>query len=309
MAIEEALGYREPCDVEGLLEFLAARAIPGIEAFVDGVYHRSLRLAGGPAVVALAPGDGELRASFWLSDPRDRADAVARCRDLFDLDTDPQAVLAALGEDALIGSWIAAAPGRRGPGHVDGVELAVRAVLGQQVSVAGAATLAGRLVARYGEPLPSPRAGVTHLFPSAAALAAADPEQLPMPRARGRALVGLTAALADGRVRLDRAQPPEAVRAQLLALPGIGPWTADYIAMRVLGDHDVFLATDLGVRRGLRALGCDERPGPAAALAQRWRPYRAYAMLALWAGPPDRVNRSVASPQASSGGSARGPSG
>ena len=294
------LGYREPCDVEGLLEFLAVRAIPGIEAIVDGVYHRSLRLASGPGVVALVAGEGEARATFWLSDERDHHTAVARCRDLLDLDTDPQAVLATLGEDALIGPWIAAAPGRRVPGHVDGVELAVRAVLGQQVSVAGAATLAGRLVTRYGEPLTTPRAGVTHLFPSAAALAAADPEQLPLPRARGRALVGLAAALADGRVKLDGTRPPDEVRAQLLTLPGVGPWTADYIAMRVLGDRDVFLATDLGVRRGLRALGCDGRPGPAAALARRWRPYRAYAMLALWAGPPT---------QASSGGSARGPSG
>jgi AraC family transcriptional regulator, regulatory protein of adaptative response / DNA-3-methyladenine glycosylase II len=167
----------------------------------------------------------------------------------------------------------------RVPGHVDAVELAVRAVLGQQVSVTAAATLAGRLVARYGEPLARPRGGITRLFPTARALMHA--EDLPMPRARARALVGLAGALAEGRVQLDG--DPAQARARLLELPGIGPWTADYIAMRVLGDRDVFLASDLGVRRALRRLGLDDRPDAAARLAQRWAPYRAYAMLALWA--------------------------
>lgn len=278
MAIQIGLPYESPCDVDGLLAFLAARAIPGIEAVTDGVYHRSLRLPSGAGVVALAPGEGKVRATFWLADPRDQEVAVARCRCLLDLDADPAAILDVLGHDPLIGAVVA---GRRVPGHVDAVELAVRAVLGQQISVAGAATLAGRLVSRYGQPLCVPRPGVTHLFPSAAALARAAVHELPMPGARARALVGLAQALADGRLRLDG--DPVAARAALLGLPGIGPWTADYIAMRVLGDRDVFLAGDLGVRRALRRLGCDDRPAAAVALAQRWRPYRAYAMLALWA--------------------------
>jgi AraC family transcriptional regulator of adaptative response / DNA-3-methyladenine glycosylase II len=268
-----------------LLRFLAARAIPGIEAVHDGVYHRSLRLAGGAGVLTLADAPGSVQATLWLDDPGDRDATVAHCRRLLDLDADPQAILAALARDDLIGPLAALAPGRRVPGHVDAVELAVRAVLGQQVSVAGAATLAGQLVARFGETLAHPRAGVTHLFPTAATLAGVDPQQLPMPRARGRALVALAHALADERVSLRGDMEPATVRERLLALPGIGPWTVDYIAMRALGDRDVFLATDLGVRRALLALGCDARPAAAEALSERWRPYRAYAMLHLWAAP------------------------
>jgi AraC family transcriptional regulator, regulatory protein of adaptative response / DNA-3-methyladenine glycosylase II len=282
------LSYRAPCDVGGLLAFLAARAIPGIEAVCNGAYHRSLRLPNGGGVVGLAAGEAHVAATLWLEDPRDLDAAQSHCRRLLDLDADPQPILATLAGDPVIGSLVRAAPGRRVPGHVDEVELAVRAVLGQQVSVAGAATLAGRLVADYGEPLASPHAGVTHLFPSAARLAGADPHQLPVPRSRGRALVALAAALAGGQLSLNGDMGPAEVRAQLLALPGIGPWTAGYIAMRVLGDRDVFLSTDLGVRRALRALGCDQSPAGAEALAERWRPYRAYAMLHLWAGAPRR---------------------
>jgi AraC family transcriptional regulator of adaptative response / DNA-3-methyladenine glycosylase II len=157
------------------------------------------------------------------------------------------------------------------PGAVDGAELAVRAVLGQQVSLRAAATLAGRLVAAVGEPLAAPVGGVTHLFPAPAAIAGLDPADLPMPRARARTLLGLAGALADG---LDLRE--------VGTLPGIGPWTAGYIALRALGDRDVFLAGDLGVRRALERLGADPRPRAAAALAERWRPYRSYAMHHLW---------------------------
>ena len=267
----------------GLLAFLTARAIPGIEAVRGGTYHRSLRLPHGAGVVALSDGGARVEATLWLDDPRDLDVAVAHCRCLLDLDADPEAILATLAGDPIIGPLVAAAPGRRVPGHVDGVELAVRAVLGQQVSVPGAATLGGRLVAQYGERLDCPRAGVTHVFPSAERLARADPQQLPMPRSRGQALVALAAALASGQVSLQGDVALGEVRAQLLAIPGIGPWTAGYIGMRVLGDRDVFLPTDLGVRRALRALGCDERPAGAEAVAELWRPYRAYAMLHLWA--------------------------
>jgi AraC family transcriptional regulator of adaptative response / DNA-3-methyladenine glycosylase II len=279
VSIRVGLRYREPCDVEGLLAFLGARAIPGIEAFVDGVYHRSLRLPRAEGVVALEPGQGEVRATLWLADAADLEAAVAHCRCLLDLDADPRAILEVLGADPLIG---AAVPGRRVPGHVDPFELAVRAVLGQQISVAGAATLAGRLVARYGEPLAAPRGQITHVFPTAAALASARVDELPMPRARGRALVGLAGAIEQGRVALSGSVAVDDARRALLGLPGIGPWTADYIAMRALGDRDVFLPTDLGVKRALRRLGRDDRAAAATALAERWRPYRAYAMLALW---------------------------
>ncbi len=166
---------------------------------------------------------------------------------------------------------MAAAPGRRVPGCVDAGEIAIRAVLGQQVSVAAARTQAARLVERCGERLPVPVGTVTHLFPAPAALAELDPDSLPMPRARGRALVTLAAALAEG---LD----PSAQRDELLALPGIGPWTADYVAMRC-GNPDVLLETDLGVRRGLRAL---DGPEDLAGHAERWRPWRSYAVQHLW---------------------------
>jgi AraC family transcriptional regulator of adaptative response / DNA-3-methyladenine glycosylase II len=258
------------------VSFLAARAVPGVEEVVGGVYRRSLRLPSGAGVIELEPGDGFVRARLWPAHQRDRAAAVARCRALLDLDSDVAAVVGILGEDAVLGTAVRARPGLRVPGSVDDAELAVRAVLGQQVSVAGATTLAGRLVEACGEPLERPIGGVTHLFPPATRIAELEPESFAMPRSRGRALVGLARALADG-----AAAPDE--RAGLLALPGIGPWTADYIAMRALHDPDAFLPTDRGVRRGLEALGLDGSAGDALRVAEAWRPYRAYAVMYLWA--------------------------
>jgi AraC family transcriptional regulator of adaptative response / DNA-3-methyladenine glycosylase II len=217
-----------------------------------------------------------------LEHPADLETAVQRSRVLFDLDADPDAVLDTLSPDPLIGPFVQAVPGRRVPGHVDAQEIAFRAVLGQQVSLAGAATLAGRLVADYGERLAHPVGAVTHLFPSALALAAADPERLAMPGSRRRALLELARALAGSRVVLDPAGDRAQTREQLLELPGIGPWTADYVALRALRDPDAFLASDLGVRRALDRLGHEGSPGNAAKLAEGWRPYRAYALMHLW---------------------------
>ncbi|HNJ96726.1 MAG TPA: DNA-3-methyladenine glycosylase, partial [Ilumatobacteraceae bacterium] len=169
------------------------------------------------------------------------------------------------------------------PGHPDGTELLVRAVLGQQVSVAGARTLARRLVAAHGEPLARPVGGVTHAFPSAATIAGMTPADFAMPRARGAALINACARLADGTIVLDAGSDRLAATAALEALPGLGPWTAGYIAMRALGDPDVFLPTDVGVRNALRALGADSSPKAATALAERWRPWRSYALHHLWA--------------------------
>jgi AraC family transcriptional regulator, regulatory protein of adaptative response / DNA-3-methyladenine glycosylase II len=264
MAIRARLDTRPPFAGAALLAHLAARAVPGVEEVVDGRYRRSLTVDGEPCVVELRPGaDGVL-----LRGPREAAQA---CRALFDLDADPAAIAAALGGDALLGPLVAAAPGRRVPGAVDAAELAIRAVLGQQVTLAAAATLAGRLVRAAGEPLAAPVGGVTHVFPSPAAVAALDPATLAMPRARASALLGLARALAGGLPVAD-----------VDRLAGIGPWTAGYIRMRALGDRDVFLAGDLGVRRALGCLGADPRPRAAAALAERWRPYRSYAMHHLW---------------------------
>jgi AraC family transcriptional regulator of adaptative response / DNA-3-methyladenine glycosylase II len=238
-----------------------------------------LALPHGPGVAALTPGtEDHVRCELRLSDLRDLAAAVQRCRRLLDLDADPVAVDDALAADPLLAPLVRRAPGRRVPGAVDGAELAVRAVLGQQVSVAGARTLAGRLTAALGEPLPEDLAdeALTHAFPSARALASADPAELPLTRARAHALTTLCGAADDGSLALDPGADRDATRERLLTLPGIGPWTAEYVAMRALGDPDAFPATDLGVRKAIERLG-------HAADPDRWRPWRAYAVQHLWA--------------------------
>jgi AraC family transcriptional regulator of adaptative response / DNA-3-methyladenine glycosylase II len=202
-----------------------------------------------------------------------------------------------LGGDPWLGPLVAKRPGLRSPGHVDAHELAVRAVLGQQVTVAAARTLAGRLAARYGAPLPEPSGGLTRLFPSPASLAEADPADLAMPAARQRALRGLCAALADGSVRLDPGVDRDEAGAALLALPGIGPWTVSYVRMRALADPDAYLPTDIGVRHGLRAAGAAGEPG-----SETWRPWRSYAVHHLWiaAAEADASARSLKSPSKAS---------
>ncbi|MEA2199295.1 MAG: AraC family transcriptional regulator [Solirubrobacteraceae bacterium] len=274
------LPYRPPLDLDGLIAFLGRRAVAGVEEILPGGgYRRSVRLPRGPGVIELRGGHepGYVEAAFRLHDDRDLAAATERSRALLDLDHDPDTITEALRDDTVIGALVAAAPGRRVPGHVDPDELAVRAVLGQQISVAAATTHAARLVAAYGEPLDRPVGAVTHLFPAPSALADADPTALAMPASRRRAIHSLAGALATGALTLGDATA-------LLALPGIGPWTVCYIAMRALGDADAFLPTDLGVRRGLEALGRDGRPRAALATAEAWRPYRAYAVQHLWAG-------------------------
>jgi AraC family transcriptional regulator, regulatory protein of adaptative response / DNA-3-methyladenine glycosylase II len=285
--IDVELAYRGPMDADGVVAYLARRAIPGVEEIVDGAYRRSVRLPGGAGILELSPGDGRIQARYQLDDPADVPTATDRSRNLFDLDADPRAVFDVLQADPLIGPLIRANPGRRVPGHVDPDEIAFRAVLGQQVSLAGAATLAGRLVAEYGEPLRSPLGTVTHLFPGAGALAQADLDRLPMPASRGRALIGLAKALHEGRVTLGAADRDQA-RESLLELPGIGPWTADYVNLRALSDPDAFLPSDLGLRRALERLGLDGSPANAAKLAEGWRPYRAYALMHLWATLADQ---------------------
>jgi AraC family transcriptional regulator, regulatory protein of adaptative response / DNA-3-methyladenine glycosylase II len=296
------LAVRTPFAGRALLAFLRTRAVPGIEVADDTTYSRSLSLPHGSGTVTLELDDETeagstafVPATFRLSDLRDLAAAVERVRRLVDADCDPVAITEAFTGDRLLGPMATALPGLRVPGHVDGDELAVRAVLGQQVSVAAARTAAARLTQQYGEPV-APTAGtaLTHLFPSADRLAELDVEALPMPRSRGRALVALCRALTDGELRLDRGADRGEVRHRLLAIPGIGPWTADYIALRALGDPDVFLPTDIGIRDALRDLGRD--PAEASRLAAGWSPWRSYAQLHLWQSlarplvePPDSV--------------------
>ena len=278
------LAYRDPLDWGHLLAFLAARAVPGVEEVTGATYRRTLRLPHGCAVVELSRRDERhIDCALTLADLRDLGAAVGRCRRLLDLDCDPAAPDAHLAGDRLLAPLVRRRPGLRAPGTVDGAELAIRAVLGQQVSVAAARTTAGRLTRALGEPLPSPTGSLTHLFPTPEAIAAAGPTTLAGPARRRRTLQALAQALAHDEIVIDPGSDRGQARAALLAIPGIGPWTAEYIAMRALADPDAFLPTDLGVVRALAKLGRPTRPGEISHLAERWRPWRAYALQHLWA--------------------------
>ncbi|MFP5353312.1 MAG: AlkA N-terminal domain-containing protein [Actinomycetota bacterium] len=273
------LPHRTPFAAGPLFSFLGDRAVEGLETFDGDTYRRTLRLPYSAGMVSLRALDGSVEARLRLDDVRDLTAAVQRCRRLLDLDADPVAVGSALHDDPLLGPQVRALPGLRVPGAVDGFEVAVRAILGQQISVAGARTLAGRVVAALGTPLASPFEDLTKLFPEADVMAEADLSGLGITGARQRALRTLSSAVADGSVVLDAGADRERTRQALLELPGIGPWTADYIALRALGDPDAFMPTDLGVRQALRAAGVERDPEE---YASRWRPWRAYAQQYLW---------------------------
>ncbi len=281
------LAVRTPFAGRALLAFLAHHVVAGVETVGAGWYARTLDLPHGHGTVRLdiddhlTPGETAfVRATFALSDLRDTSAAVERARRLLDADCDPVAVDDHFAGDPVIGPLARSTPGLRLPGQVDGDETAVRTVIGQQVSVAGACTVTGRLVAQLGRPVETGIPGLTHLFPRSAVLAELTPDDLPMPRSRGRALVGLARALADADVVLDRGGDRDDVRDSLVALPGIGPWTADYVAMRALAHPDVFLPTDVGVRNALTKLGHD--PGVVLAGVDDWSPWRSYALMHLW---------------------------
>ncbi len=280
------LAVREPYDLAPTLAFLSARAIAGVEHADDATYRRSLALPRGHGVVAVlgtarTGGRTYVRAELELQDWRDLAPAVRRVRRLLDLDADPVATDALLGRDPALAPLVTAHPGRRVPGSSDPFETAVRAVVGQQVSVGGARTLLGRITASAGDRLTIAHDVLTHVFPSPDAVAALDEATLPMPASRRRTLVELGARAAIGKLPLDAGADRDEARAALLDVPGIGPWTADYVMMRGFGDPDVFLPTDLGVVRGLSALGID------AASSERWRPWRSYAMAHVWSAAAD----------------------
>jgi AraC family transcriptional regulator of adaptative response / DNA-3-methyladenine glycosylase II len=271
------LPYRAPLHADALFGFLAARAIPGVETADESGYQRTLRLPHGPATASLTPRDGYVQATLRLTDVRDLAPAVARCRRLLDLDADPEAVDAALAADPALTETVGKEPGVRLPRAVDGFELAVRAVVGQQVSVAAARTVLAKLLRAT-----SPATEEDLFFPDATTVAEAPDEAFPMPAARRRTIRALATAVADGDLVLDDGADRAETERRLLELPGVGPWTAGYVALRALGDPDVFLPTDLGVRRGAAALGLPDEPAALAAYATRWRPWRSYALIRLW---------------------------
>ncbi|MGY5104783.1 AlkA N-terminal domain-containing protein [Streptomyces sp. 900105245] len=284
------LPFRAPLNPDNLFGHLAATAVPGVEEWRDGAYRRTLRLPYGHGIVALGPRPDHIACRLTLSDLRDLTVAISRCRRLLDLDADPVAVDGRLRTDPLLAPLVDRAPGRRVPRTVDEAEFAVRAVLGQQVSTAAARTHAGRLVSAHGKPLDDPEGGLTHLFPSAEALAAVDPETLAMPRTRRTTFTTLVRRLADGTLSLGVDSDWAEARARLLALPGFGPWTVDVIAMRALGDPDAFLPTDLGIRRAAGELGLPSTPAALTARAEAWRPWRAYAVQYLWATDSHPIN-------------------
>jgi AraC family transcriptional regulator of adaptative response / DNA-3-methyladenine glycosylase II len=278
------LGLRPPFDGGGVLRWLAARAITGVEDLAGGTYRRTLRLPGGAGVVTLVPAGDHVRAALRLEAEADLDAAVARCRHLLDLDADPRAPGDTLAGDPALAPLVAATPGMRAPGTVDPAESAVRAVLGQQVSLAAARTVARRLVEACGAPLATPDGALTHAFPGPEAIAdEAVLAAIGVPRSRQRTLYALCSRLVAGDVVLDDGVDPAAVREDLLSIPGIGPWTADYIALRALRAPDAFPAGDLGLQRSARALGLPADAAGLEAYAERWRPWRRYAAHHLWA--------------------------
>ncbi len=287
------LAFRPPFAARTMLDFFAARAIAGVEHVTERQYARTLRLPHGNGRVVVEPSDDHLVAIVELDDISDLAPTVRRLRDTFDLDADPEATDRALRRDPALRAAIRRTPGLRVPGTPDPTELVVRAVLGQQVSVAGARTLAGRLARELGTPSRPARtahhenfdANLEYVFPDAATIAASSLDMIGMPTARKSSLRAVCDALANGVIDLGPAADRAKTRTRLIAIKGIGPWTADYIAMRALRDPDAFLPTDLGVRHGCVALGVSDDTKQIASRAEAWRPWRSYALMHLWNQP------------------------
>ncbi len=302
-AVTLKLAYRAPYDWEAMLAFLAARAIPGVEMVRDGAWARTIAIGQGRGVISVRPADdGRLSVSVRFPDLAALPTVIARVRRVFDLAADPVTIGAHLAEDPALAPLVAARPGLRVPGAWDGFELAVRAVLGQQITVTAAIGFAGRLAREHGEALGQALPGfesLTHVFPSAERLAAADLSTLPMPRARSAALEALAkAAVADPDLFGPRSDLDDAIT-RLRGLPGVGEWTAQYIAMRQLREPDAFPAADIGLMRAM-ADADGVRPSPAELLAraERWRPWRAYAAQHLWAADPAAPKHSKENPHA-----------
>jgi AraC family transcriptional regulator of adaptative response / DNA-3-methyladenine glycosylase II len=284
------LPFRPPFDWQAMLSFYRSRAIPGVECVEEAVYRRTVRIGDTRGVISVAQADpGQaLTLEATLTDSRDLMPVVERVRRMFDLDANMAAIHGTLSADPLLAEVIAERPGLRLPGAWDPFEAAVRAVTGQQVSVKGARTLIGRIVARAGDRFPAEEgfsdgtAQMTHLFPTAAALSTIRLDAIGMPARRAATLLSLSKAVASGKISFQIRRDIADFVETITRLPGIGDWTAQYIAMRALGEPDAFPAADLGIIRALAEGG--ERPTPrqVAARAENWRPWRAYAAIYLW---------------------------
>jgi len=277
------LPYRPPLDWSALSAWLRVRALPGVAEVNGRVYRRTLRLPRGAGVVALEPIDTHIQCTLRLESMADLTSAVRQCRRLLDLDADPLSVVEILSKDRRLSRIVKKRPGLRAPGAVDGTELAIQAVLGQQVSLAAARTLALSLVTANGDVIKIADPTLTHLFPQAAAIAEADLARLGVPATRRATLRGLARAVASGTLALDPGADRTETYQQLLQLPGVGEWTAGYIVMRALGDPDTFLASDLGIKKAGARLGIGSSPRAISEHAAAWRPWRSYATHQLWA--------------------------
>ena len=276
-AVSVRLPARQPFAGPQLLDFLGQRVVPGVERYDGTTYARTMALPRGHGTVELQDARDHVEATFRLVDWRDLAPAVWRVRRLLDLDADPISVDEALASDAALRALIDLRPGLRVAGSVDPAETLVRAIVGQQVSVSGARTVLGRITAAIGEPLGLAHDGLAYVFPSMDRLATAGADAFPMPASRADTLRRVGQLVSAGQLDLDPGVDRAALVDQLVAVRGIGPWTAQYVVMRGLGDPDIFLAGDLGVKHALAALDLD------TAVSDRWRPWRTYAMHHLWA--------------------------
>jgi AraC family transcriptional regulator of adaptative response / DNA-3-methyladenine glycosylase II len=283
--IERRLRYRPPFAADMLFRFLGDRTIPGVESFDGTTFRRSVRTPDDRAAVielTARPEPGHVRLRIFGDAGMDPSPLVRTARRLVDLDADPSTVDTALSSDPTLRPFVHATPGIRLPGTVDGFELVVRAILGQQISVRAARTFAGRIAETCGTPLARPVGDVHHLFPSAEQLAGGRLGGLGLTTAREATLDRVAELVASGMLDLSGAADREETRGALLAVPGIGPWTVAYVSMRALGDADAFPVGDLGVRLGFEALGLASTPAAMLEHAERWRPWRAYAVMHLW---------------------------
>lgn len=284
------LPVREPFAPDGVFGHLVATSVPGCEEMRDGWYRRTLGLANGPGIVALRPAPDHVACAITLTDLRDLTSAVARCRRLLDLDADPVAVTERLGTDEVLAPIVNKSAGQRIPRTLDEAEMAVRVVIGQQISTAAAAQHAARLACALGTPIDDPDGTLAHVFPTPEQLLAGDPALFRMPERRKETIRALAEALAHDRIDLGPGADRDAARQQLSQIAGIGDWSVELIAMRALGDPDAFPVGDLGVRTAATALGMSSRPRRLLERANAWSPWRSYAVQYLWSTLDHPIN-------------------
>ncbi len=283
-ALELRLAGHSPMAFEPLFRFLETRAIPGVEQASPMSYERTITTDGAPGLVSLeaVPDSPDVRMRVLLPSYRSLTHLVAQARRLFDLDAPIQAIDHRLRSDHILAESVRTHPGMRVPGAWDPFEIAVRAILGQQVTVAAATTLATRLAASHGTTVTAPDGRILRVWPTPDVLAGSDPESFGVPLSRGHSILALSRAIAEERLVLDDRRPVDEIVTQLVALPGIGPWTASYIAMRVLGDRDVYPFGDVALRTALERSGARPTSVQVDSAFETWRPWRAYAAIRLW---------------------------